>query len=320
MITAERPPRWIVTGGAGFIGSRVAAVARSQGVEVLTVDRAMTSGQYAVVDLTEPSFRAIVAAASPAVIVHAAGPASVRGSISNPERDFRNAVLPWLSVLEVARGLPLVPKVVFISSGAVYGSPSRLPVAETDRLAPISPYGYHKLICEQLADEYATMFGVPCLVLRAFSVYGSAQRRLILWELFQQVVGPNPEVRLLGTGEETRDYLHVDDLAEALVGVARLEWGGRRVLNIASGIRVSTRRLAEAILAHLGSTKPLKVSPSTPQGDPPHWQADVSELRSLTTAVPRSFEDGLRACIQTWLRDQAPRAHDAGPQQAPRKV
>ena len=306
MTASQGVPHWIVTGGAGFIGSHVAATARSHGVDVLTVDRATTSGRHAVADLTEPAFREIVADIVPVVIVHTAGPASVRDSISNPERDFRGGVLTWLGVLEAARSLPVPPKLVFISSAAVYGIPTRLPIGETDRLAPISPYGHHKRICEQLADEYATFYGLPCLVLRAFSVYGPSQRRLLLWELFQQMIGPNPEVRLLGTGEETRDYLHVDDLAEALVAAARLSWTGRRVLNMASGAHVSTRRLAETIMGCVDCRKVLRVSPRTPEGDPPHWQADVSQLRNLVPTLPRALDDGLRGCVEAWLHERVP--------------
>jgi UDP-glucose 4-epimerase len=295
---------WIVTGGAGFIGRQIVAEAKAKGLSVRPVDRVPADGPHVILDLLNPDFREWVRRSSPAIIVHAAGPASVRDSLTDPEGDFRNSVLPWLSVLEAARSVPLPPKVVLISSAAVYGSPERLPIRETDALAPLSPYGYHKLVCEQLAEEYAKVYGLACLVLRVFSLYGPNQRRLLVWELFRQTTASGAEVRLLGTGEETRDYIHVADMASALAYLAELSWDGCRVLNLASGSSISTRQLAERVAAAVGIRKPIVVSASTPTGDPPHWQADVSELHGLGAPQPRPLDEGLHSCVQAWLADR----------------
>jgi len=112
------------------------------------------------------------------------------------------------------------PLVLFPSSAAVYGDLKETRADEETPLAPISPYGFHKAACELLGREYAECFGLRVVVCRLFSLFGPTQRRLLVWELYKQLSGPAQTVWLEGTGEEVRDYLHVEDAAAAFLHLA----------------------------------------------------------------------------------------------------
>jgi UDP-glucose 4-epimerase len=297
--------RLLITGIHGFIGSSVGLFARGAGHEVLGVDLpaqppAGWQGGYRQLDAAHADLAAPVREFAPDALVHAAGSASVGDSYQAPLDDLRAAVLTWANTLDGVRRSGLAPLVLFPSSAAVYGNPARLPVAEDAPLAPISPYGFHKAACELLAREYAECFGLDVLVARLFSVYGPRQRRLLLWELFARAAGAEPEIRLHGTGKETRDYLHVDDVAAALLHAATARPRGLTVLNVASGEAVATGDLARLVAGALGTTKPVRALGEVQTGNPVHWRADVTRLKALGADFHRPLGEGVRACVEAW--------------------
>jgi len=324
--------RLLITGIHGFIGGSVGRFARAAGHEVLGIGLpaqapAGWDGGYVRIDVAFGDPAEPIRAFAPDVILHAAGTASVGASYAMPLDDLRAAVLTWAGVLDGARRSGLKPLVLFPSSAAVYGQPERLPVAEDAPVRPLSPYGYHKAAGELLAREYAACFGLDVTVVRLFSVYGPLQRRLLLWELFSRAAGPDPEIILQGTGRETRDYLHVDDVAAALLRLADARPRGFHVLNVASGESIQTAALARLVASALGladragaalhaaagaavavRAAPASPAPSKPiralgrdqTGNPGHWQADVERLKDLGAWVHRPLADGVRACVDAW--------------------
>src|SRR5262249_48327157 len=148
---------------------------------------------------------------APDVLLHAAGTASVGGSLRAPFDDLRAALLTWANVLEGVRVSQHRPLLIFPSSAAVYGEVTELPVREDMPVQPISPYGFHKVMCELLAREYAECFDLSIVVCRLFSVFGVDQRRLLVWESFERLSDAEGPAWLEGTGEESRDYLAVED-------------------------------------------------------------------------------------------------------------
>src|SRR5262245_60209175 len=244
----------LITGVLGFIGGSVARGGARLGPGVIGVGRAARAPadlpcRYAHVE-GESALAELVAGAAPDAILHAAGSASVGASIAAPREDFERAVVPWATLLEAVRRSGARPRVMLPSSAAVYGDPAHLPVAESAPAAPISPYGYHKLVCELLGREYAACFGLDVIALRLFSVFGPAQRRLLVWELFDQLAGPADVAVLQGTGRETRDYLHVDDVAAAVLGLAALPIaaeGRFEAVNVASGEEIAAIEVARLL-------------------------------------------------------------------------
>lgn len=305
--------RILITGVTGFIGGSIAGAAAALGHEVIGTGRrrAETTGlAYRAVEIESrsalPDLVALLDSAAPDVVLHAAGSSSVAGSIASPRRDFESAVDTWSSVLEAVRLSRSRPVVIFPSSAAVYGDPARLPVAEDAPSAPISPYGYHKTMCELLGREYAACFGLDVISMRLFSVCGPRQRRLLVWEIFDQLRGPAEVVTLQGTGRETRDFLHVDDVAAAALGLAARalgeDRGGRfEAVNVASGEETSVLQVARTLRDLVAPAKNITCLGAERPGDPHRWCADVQRLSALLGGFrPRPLKEALAACAEAW--------------------
>ena len=250
-----------------------------------------------------PALAALVDETAPDAILHAAGRASVAASIADPADDFSGSVLPWQALLEGVRCSSRRPVVILPSSAAVYGNPAALPVAEDAPVAPISPYGFHKRVAEVLAAEYAACFGLDVLVARLFSVFGPAQRRLLVHELFAQAAGPAEVVTIHGTGRETRDFLHVDDVAEVLLRLAAARRAGLEVVNVASGEERSVLELAEAVRDRVAPHKRIACRGEARPGDPARWRADATRMLARVAPFrPRPFEEALDEAIAGFRR------------------
>jgi UDP-glucose 4-epimerase len=301
----------LITGSCGFIGSSVGRLAAHAGYEVLGLARASRPregwlGGHRQVDLENSSLSGIIAEFKPDVVLHAAGSASVSASLASPHDDLRAATLTWGNLLESVRGSRLRPLIFFPSSAAVYGNPAELPVREDAPTLPISPYGFHKAACELLAREYAQCFDLRIVVCRLFSLFGAAQQRLLIWELYQQFASDAPTVWLRGTGKESRDYLHLDDFASAffqLIDGPSAEAGapGCRVVNVASGQETNVLDLAKIIGELVAPDKQISCRGVVSPGDPRAWRADINKLRSLVPQwKPQPLSESLAQCISAW--------------------
>jgi len=300
--------RLLITGISGFIGGSVGRYAAQIGHDVLGTGRANDGGDewpglYTRVVGPE-DLATVIQEFRPDVLVNAAGTASVGASVQEPLNDFHGSVQTCADVLDAVRRSDSRPLVVIPSSAAVYGNPVSLPVAEDAVPQPISPYGFHKAACELLAREYAQCFALNVLVCRFFSVFGSAQRRLLVWELYQQLAGPEQIAWLSGTGEETRDFIYIDDLADALLQlIEKFEQTKRNylVVNVASGVETSVLHLAETLRDLVGRGKEIHCRGQQRRNDPLRWRADISLLESLLPSWrSRELKDGLSACATAW--------------------
>ncbi|MGQ0576764.1 MAG: NAD-dependent epimerase/dehydratase family protein [Pseudonocardia sp.] len=301
--------RMVVTGCEGFIGRSVGLTALGRGWEVLGIGRG--SGHrwpacYRRRDVAVDDLTPVLAGFAPDVVVHAAGAASVEASFRHPADDFRGSVLTWANLLEGVRSSATDPLVIGLSSAAVYGQPVRLPVAEDAPRRPMSPYGHHRRACEVLMTGYARCFGVQGLVARVFSVIGPGQRRLLAHDLATQALGPEPTIEVRGTGNESRDFLHVDDVASALVGLASARSSMTRpeFVNVAGGRETTVRELAETVRDLAAPHKPVRYLGEQMRGSPARWVADVTRLRTaLPSWQPRSPSEAIAACLDVWRAD-----------------
>jgi UDP-glucose 4-epimerase len=208
----------LVTGAWGFLGRAIAARLEADGWSVVRAGRPHQ-------ELPSTDFDQLFAASVPHVLVHCAGPASVPDSVRDPLRDHAASVGVVAALADSVRRLVPQTSVLFVSSAAVYGEPSSLPVSEDAPLAPISPYGFHRLACELLLRELTVLEGTPTASLRVFSAYGEGQRRRLLWDVCTRGLRDG-RVVLSGTGSESRDIVHADDVAAAWPVSARSQ--GRR--------------------------------------------------------------------------------------------
>jgi nucleoside-diphosphate-sugar epimerase len=190
-----------------------------------------------------------------------------------------------------------------------------IPTPEEAVLAPISPYGFHKAACELVAQEYSECFGLDTVICRFFSLLGSTQQRLLIWELYTQLAGPNPTVWIDGTGTETRDYLDVSDAASAMFQLihsqlqARNEKsyrpGNRLIVNIASGHETNVLALAEHLRNLVAPEKSIRCAGNERKGAPARWLADIRRFRSLIPCwEPKPFSIALSECVAEWQKCQ----------------
>ncbi len=301
----------LITGSRGFVGGSVGRFAAAAGHDVLGIARSSQPepdwpGRYAQSDVLNGSLVDLLQDFAPDAVLHGAGTASVANSLHAPLEDFQAAVLTWANLLENVRRAGIQPVILFPSSAAVYGSPEALPVAEDAPVRPISPYGFHKAACELIAREYAECFGLNIVVCRLFSLFGPRQRRLLVWEIFSQLDGPDPNVWLQGTGRESRDYLHIDDLAAAMLHLAAHPAFAQRArtaenVNLGTGQETSVLELARCMSGLHGADKAIACRSRERQGDPARWAADVHRLHALLPDWrPAPLADRLTECMNSW--------------------
>ncbi len=232
-------------------------------------------------------------------IINCAGSGNVGYSINHPLSDFELNTKTVFYVLEAIRLHQPNCRYIHLSSAAVYGNPHQLPISENSPMSPISPYGFHKWQSEIICKEYADLFNIPVLILRPFSVYGPGLRKQLLWDIFQQTKNRD-SIQLWGSGEETRDFIHIDDLCQIILKISTQELPSFDVLNIATGKSISVSRIAALLIRSLQIKKEITFNQIHKKGYPSLWEADVSKLEKYGIMANISIEEGI-ADTATWL-------------------
>jgi UDP-glucose 4-epimerase len=305
--------RSVVTGGAGFIGSNIAAALSRRGDEVLVLDD-LSSGYvsnleaYPDIELVEGSVLddELVSDAlrGAEVVFHHAASVGNKRSIDDPRRDARINVLGTVNVLEACRRHG-VRKIVYASSAGIFGELKELPIGESHPLEPDSPYGATKLAGEKECLAYAKLYALEAVALRYFNVYGPNQRfdeygNVIPIFVFQMLRGETLTIH--GDGKQTRDFINVGDVVQA-----NLKAGDSRgvsgAFNLGSGTRITINALVSELAAAAGSEPDVRFGPPRP-GDVRDSLADISRARAalgFTPSVPLS--QGLREYV-AWARTE----------------
>ncbi len=301
--------RMVVTGASGFLARVVTQVASRAKWDVTTVGRqASTSAthQRCAADEKPDQIARWLETWKPEVIFHGAGSANVRSSFEGPAADLEASLGSWSRWLEAARLWGGRPLMIFPSSAAVYGAPQELPIREETPCRPISPYGFHKHLCEQVGAEYHSLFQVPVVVLRLFSVFGPTQCRLLVHELYQRLCSQSDSLAIMGTGQETRDYILETDVGEAVLHVASQAHLARThthplVYNLASGREISVLSMATLLRDSLRDQRPIVCHGESRSGDPERWCADPSRFcndHPGWRATP--LEEAMAHTLQVW--------------------
>jgi UDP-glucose 4-epimerase len=228
----------------------------------------------------------------PELIVHCAGGGSVAFSVAHPYQDYQRSVHTTAAVLEYARMIVPRARVVLLSSAAVYGSSERLPVPEEAELRPVSPYGVHKVLAEQLARSYGRQYGLHTAVVRLFSVYGMGLRKQLLWDACVKLSRGDAEFE--GTGEEFRDWLHVTDAVRLLIESGKRAASTCPIVNGGAGTRITVREVLLQLAKELGPSAPPSFNGKVREGDPAGYQADVTRAQQWDWRPQVPLKEGLR--------------------------
>ncbi len=295
MATPKAPVAW-VTGASGFIGSHVANLFANKGYAVVRIDRMRAAAPDQLTleaDIDAHSLGAAYDMAGPPVaIFHGAGNGSVGRSISHPKQCKRDTLDSTKALLGFLLDAAPRARVVFPSSAAVYGTTDDVPLREDRKLAPVSPYGEHKMQAEDACLKAAAK-GQPIAILRMFSVYGPRLRKQLPWELGRKILtGSNP-IELFGTGTETRDFLSVHDAAAFIVALATTDHPSPLTVNGATGRAVTVADFAHALAKALDAAPQIGFNNHVRTGDPTFLRADLTRLQGLGLKATTDLETGL---------------------------
>jgi UDP-glucose 4-epimerase len=241
----------------------------------------------------------------PSHVFHLAGGSSVGLSIERPFEDFSRTVASTARLLEWLRSFAPGSRLVVVSSAAVYGADHAGPIPESAAPAPMSPYGHHKLMMEQLCQSYVQSFGIRCMVVRLFSVYGPNLRKQLLWDICSRLRNEQRTLNLGGTGAEIRDWTDVRDVVRLLARVAEGPWQDDfGVINGGSGRGVSVAGVAEGLIGHWGGNTVVRFSGVARPGDPTSLLADSGRVLDMNFDWRIPLERGLADYVE-WFRGQA---------------
>jgi UDP-glucose 4-epimerase len=299
----------LVTGPHGFLGGYITTRLTGGGYQVAGVglkpppgsDSSPELSTFYEMELPTPALADVLREESPDLIVHTAAPASVGASVADPLDDFTRSVETWFRLLDAVRTVAPSARVILISSAAVYGDPASLPVGEDAPIAPVSPYGFHKWMCEVIAREHSELHGLQIAIARVFSAYGRGLRRQVVWDTCVKLSSAGP-VSMSGTGEEARDFVHGADVAEAIAIIAERGDFHAGVYNVASGSQTTIRQLVDLLAGMADPGREARFSGEARDGDPKKWLADIRALEALGFAPGWDLSRGL-ADYLAWLRE-----------------
>ncbi len=299
----------LVTGGAGYIGSIVGQRLLHGGHDVAVLDDLSRGNRAAVPEgakliehslLHEEVLADVVAEGGYDGVLHFAALALVGESVSHPERYWRTNVTGTLNLLDAMRAAG-VGRLVFSSTCATYGQPPKVPIAEDTPEAPLNPYGESKLAVDRMISNEAAAHGLAAISLRYFNVAGASghlgedhePETHLIPNILKVALGQKDAVDLFGTdyptedGTAIRDYIHIDDLADAhALAIEQAVAGEHQILNLGNGSGFSVREVIEAARAVTGHPIPVNESPRR-AGDPPRLVAASDKIRSTLGWAPK---------------------------------
>lgn len=320
----------LVVGGAGYIGSHAARVLRRHGHEVVVYDNLSTgharlAAGFELIQADIADTRTLTSALKRVdAVMHFAAHAYVGESVQNPRKYFRNNVEAGLALLNTCVDCG-VKKLIFSSTCAVYGVPVKVPITEDNPRDPVNPYGITKMIFERALEAYDQAYGLRFASLRYFNAAGADESAEIgelhepethlIPAALEAVVGARPELEVFGTDYPTpdgtcvRDYIHVNDLAEAhVLALQNLDQGGSSMaVNLGTGRGTSVKEILDAVEKVAGKPVPRRLVPRR-TGDPPALVADPSRAQQLLGWKAKRSLDDIVSTAWKWMQSSRPAA------------
>ena len=306
--------KFLVTGGAGFIGSHIAEELVRRAERVRVVDSLITGKRQNLAHLPDVEFLegdlADPAVAREAVagvdyVLHQAAIPSVPRSVEDPVTSNRANIDASLNLLVAARDAR-VRRVVYAGSSSAYGNSATMPKVETMPTAPLSPYALQKLVAEQYCQMFTTLYGLETVTIRYFNVFGPRQDPSSAYSgvisLFISALCEGRRPVIYGDGEQTRDFTYVVNVVDGVLRAVQAPASASgEVINVATGGRISLNQLFRTMRDVVGGTLEPAYADVRP-GDVKDSQADIAKAQRLLGYQPIvSFEDGLKRTIE-WYR------------------
>jgi nucleoside-diphosphate-sugar epimerase len=304
---------YLVTGGAGFIGSHLAEELLRRGDSVRVVDNLATGRRSNLdhlkgIDFLEGDLADVSVAQRAAdgcdYVLHQAAIPSVPRSVKDPITSNRANVDGTLNVLVAARDAG-VKRVVFAGSSSAYGNTATLPKHEEMPTRPLSPYALQKVIGEEYLKMFTSLYGLETVTIRYFNVFGPRQDPSSPYSgvisVFAAALLDNRSPMIFGDGEQTRDFTYVSNVVDGVLRACEAPGAGGEVINVATGGRISLNQLFRTMRRMIGSSvEPKYAEPRA--GDVRDSQADITKAKRLLGYEPTvSFEDGLQRTVD-WYR------------------
>lgn len=311
----------LITGGAGFIGSHLVDRLLASDVEHITVvddfndfydpsikrsniREHLKHPRYSIheVDIrNRTTLEKIFERSNFDCVVHLAARAGVRPSLAEPQLYTETNINGTLNLLEFARQHN-IKQFVFGSSSSVYGINAKVPFSENDPIRqPISPYAATKGAGELLCHTYSHLYGLRCVCLRFFTVYGPRQRPDLAIHKFAKLISQHKPIPVFGDGTTRRDYTYIDDIIDGVAAAIDYDQSNYEVMNLGESRTVELRELISLLEKELDAHAIIEHHPPQP-GDVPQTFADVSKARALLNYQPKTqIEEGLRRFVE-WFR------------------
>ena len=304
---------YLVTGGAGFIGSHLVEELVRRGERVRVVDNLATGKRQNIAHVPAVEFiegdLAELEVARRAVkgidyVLHQAAIPSVPRSVQDPITSNRANIDASLNILVAARDAG-VKRLVYAGSSSAYGNKAPLPKVETMATEPLSPYALQKLVAEQYCQMFTGLYGLETVTIRYFNVFGPRQDPSSPYSgvisLFISALCDNRQPTIYGDGEHTRDFTYVANVVDGVLRACTAKGASGEVINVATGGRISLNTLFRTVRQLVGSSvEPVYAAPRP--GDVKDSQADIAKARRILGYEPIvSFEDGLAKTVK-WYR------------------
>ena len=314
---------YIVTGGAGFIGSNLIHTLFRQnreiritcidnfdpfypaGIKQLNIRHLKSNPDFHFLyyDLATTSARELAEAITePAdTIIHLAAKAGVRPSIQNPMAYQQVNVIGLQNLLDFAKQKE-IKQFVFASSSSVYGLNDHFPWKEDERLLPVSPYAMTKQAGEMLGHVYSKLFDIRFIALRIFTAYGPAQRPDLAIHKFIKAILKGEPITMYGDGHTSRDYTFVDDIVSGIMNAARYDKTNFEIINLGNNYSISLKELIKVIEEVTGKEAIIEQLPEQ-AGDVPKTYADITKAKKLLGYDPQTkLKDGIKK-FYDWFKE-----------------
>ena len=293
----------LIIGSKGFIGQHLRKYLISEQHEVWGADVVVDyvhPENYFLIDASNSDYHFIFQEQVFDICINCSGAASVPDSLQHPVRDFNLNAANVFKLLDAIRLYQPTCKFINLSSAAVYGNPQVLPIPEDALVAPVSPYGFHKRMSEEVCEEFFRFFGIATVSLRIFSAYGEGLKKQLFWDLFQKTK-TGGDIILFGTGKESRDFIYINDLVQAIYLVSRYAIFNGQAINIGNGEEVLIEDCVKIFYSFFDKSVQYNFIGKGRTGDPNNWVADITALKQIGYHQQYQLAGGLKNYYE-WIK------------------